>query len=188
MNMTQIITLQHCCRLLSKMAQVKPHRSKSPFLSATLFVLLMLMLVSCASQSAGPADSKGRRIDLELKTQMSDHRYTYFEIKRGMLNYGGGRDGAQMEAAPVLQLSTEQLDAIWAIIDRYDLMNAKGSFMGKGETATYDLTLNDGRMLSQTIHAIDDKVPGLKELHQLLFDYQANVRYRIPELETHNKS
>ncbi|MCC7191896.1 MAG: hypothetical protein IT444_03845 [Phycisphaeraceae bacterium] len=188
MSTTPIITLQPYRQLLSRTAITGHHKLKTVFLPATLFVLLLQMLVGCASQSAGPADSKGRRLDLEFKTQMTDHRYTYFEIKRGTLKYGGGRDGAQMEAAPVLQLSTEQLDAIWAIIDRYDLMNAKGSFLGKGETATYDLTLNDGRMLSHAIHATDDKVPGLKELHQLLFDYQATVRYRIPELETHNKS
>ena len=188
MNTTPIITLQPYRLLLSRTTKAAHYKLKTVFLPATLFVLPMLMLVGCASQGAGAADSKGRRLDLKLKTQMTDHRFTYFEIKRGTLKYGGGRDGAQMEAAPVLQLSTEQLDAIWSIIDRYELMNAKGSFLGKGETATYDLTLNDGRMLSHTIHATDDKVPGLKELHQLLFDYQAKVRYRIPELETHNKS
>jgi hypothetical protein len=156
---------------------------------AKLFALCafcVALLGACSSHGGPGADAKGRNLHLKLKTAMADHRYTYFEINRGELSYGGGRAAAQMQGIPVLRLTPQQTAAIWAIIDRHDLMHAHGSLMGKGRDATYDLSLDDGQT-SHSIHATDDKVLGIKELQQLLFDYQAEVRYKIPALESRDK-
>ena len=64
------------------------------------------------------------------------------------------------------------------VITTYRLLEAGHSgLFAKAAKVTYDLSL-DTSAGKHTVRNIDDQVPGLKELHDLLFSYQAAERYK----------
>ena len=157
------------------------------FLSACL---LLMAIHGCASTPATETtqDAPGAYQPSARPTQLKvsiysiakDSRYTYLEINRkGELLYNGGRQATQRTGTPVTQLDSDQLDAVWDIICRYKLTEAPSTTFAKAEKVSYEVSINTGGV-TRSFRAIDDRVPGVKQLNDLLFDYQAVVRYKIP--------
>jgi hypothetical protein len=142
------------------------------------FVLLLLLFISaCTPQTVAPGSVP--EFSLSLRCSAKGGRLTYFELAPdGALGYGGGRFAQQRVTEPALTLSSEQRRAVWTIIQKHDLLHAEGSglFAGGAANTNYELTLQAaGR--SNSLHAIDDALPGVKELHDALFKMQADARY-----------
>ncbi len=145
---------------------------------ALLMMLFMTMVASgCASQTVAPGEVPD--ITLTLRCTAKGGRLTYFELKPdGSLGYGGGRLALHRVTEPALTLSSEQRRAVWEIIREHDLLNAEGTglFAGGAANTFYELNLRAAGT-SNSLHAIDDAVPGVKELHDALFKMQADARY-----------
>lgn len=145
---------------------------------ALLMMFVMLAVMSaCSSQTVAPGNVP--EFSLTLRCTTKGGRLTYFELKPdGSLGYGGGRFAQQRITEPALTLSSEQRRAVWQIIQKHDLLHAEGSglFAGGAANTKYELTLRAaGR--SNSLHAIDEQVPGIRELHDALFKMQADARY-----------
>jgi hypothetical protein len=154
----------------------------SPAFTRTAIALLMMFVMlavmsACSSHTVGPGEVPD--IALTLRCTTKGGRLTYFELKPdGSLGYGGGRFAQQRVTEPALTLSSEQCREVWQIIQKHDLLHAEGSglFAGGAANTNYELTLQAaGR--SNSLHAIDDALPGVKELHDALFKMQADARY-----------
>ena len=138
---------------------------------------MLVFISACTPQTVAPGSVP--EFTLTLRCTTKGGRLTYFELKPdGSLGYGGGRFAQQRITEPALTLSSEQRREVWQIIEKHDLLSAEGSglFAGGAASTSYELTLRaSGR--SNSIHAIDDAVPGVKELHDALFKMQADARY-----------
>lgn len=140
-------------------------------------------MTACASVPTEPGSPAPAKLKLTFRAARTDGRVTYFEIlKDGQLAFGGGQEAVHSSAAPVAPLKPEQRQAIWDIITRHRLLEAGGKFLAKAKNVTYDVTIDAGST-RHSLRAVDDEVPGLAELHQTLFDYQAAVRYKLPGLK-----
>lgn len=123
--------------------------------------------------------ARPEHLSVKVHSASRDGRYTYMELTaKGELRYSGGRDAAQWNAKPVTTLTDAQIDAVWAIISRHNLTKAPDKMFGKAERITYQVSISTGG-LSKNFRCMDDKVTGVKELHDLLFEYQADVRYKV---------
>jgi len=163
----------------------------SPLRSATCLALatLAIFAMGCATTNTSGAKPIPEKLSLDLRAATTDGRFTYFELASdGELKFGGGRAAALRKAARAAMLTPEQRDAIWQIITRHDLLHAKNSKMfAKAEKVTYDLNISTGGP-NRSLRTIDDDVPGLKELHDHLFNLQANARYDINAIQGPPKS
>jgi hypothetical protein len=141
-----------------------------------MMALAVALMGGCQSAAKLPPH---RGLSLKLYCRGDANRQTYLELdKGGKLAFGGGRDAAQRVANPVMTLSDAQSQAVYDVIQRHDLLHAKGALFDKAQHTTYELDLRvDGKQRS--LRAVDDQVPGLRELNDLLFDMQARERYRI---------
>ena len=146
-------------------------------------------LVGCAA--GGPADPSvnPHRLQLELKSAYEDGRVTMFEIKRdGTLKFGGGRNALADTAYPAGTLDREQFEAIWALVQQHDLLRGSGRFLASPDRVQHRLRItSDAGSASYT--AVDDDQPGLEALHQLLMQYQSEMRYgnvfeKLPDEQT----
>ncbi|MCE9589259.1 MAG: hypothetical protein K8S99_01905 [Planctomycetes bacterium] len=153
---------------------------------AVVSLLFLSVGIGCASTptmqdeptTAGPA-ARPARLSVELYTAWKDHRYTYIKLTdKGVLGYTGGRDATQRVFKPITTLSDAQLDAVWAVIRKYNLTEAKDTMFGTAERVTYQASISTGG-LGHNFRTTDDKVPGVKELHDLLFGYQADVQFKV---------
>lgn len=147
--------------------------------TASLLASVVASLAGCQSASS----NGDRHLALTLSRTTADSRHTLIELKPdGRLFFAGGQDAIAGELHPAGTLTAEQRRAVWAVIEKHNLTEASGSLFPKGD-AVYRLKLNTGGLGSHNIHSADDDVPGLAELHDLLFKMQADVRYRIPGIE-----
>lgn len=161
------------------------------FLSACL---LLMAIHGCASTPTTDANKDANRdtpavhqptprpaqLRVSIYSIAKDSRYTYLEINRkGELLYNGGRQATQRTGKPVTTLDDAQLDAVWDVICRYNLTEAPNTTFAKAERVSYEVTINTGGV-THSFRTIDDRVPGVKQLNDLLFDYQADVRYKVP--------
>lgn len=155
-----------------------------------LFACLLLAIHGCASTPATDTtqDASGvhqptprpAQLRVSIYSIAKDSRYTYVEINRkGELLYNGGRQATQRTGTLVTRLDDAQLDAVWDIISRYKLTEAPNTTFAKAEKVSYEVSINTGGV-TRSFRAIDDRVPGVKQLNDLLFDYQADVRYKVP--------
>jgi hypothetical protein len=149
-----------------------------------LLAIAALLLIGCGSSSKS-GGSGGRATDvpefaLKLRSQGVDNRYTYFEIERdGDFLYGGGRAGAQRTGEPIGKLTPEQRREVWRIIQANRLQDAPNEKADDDSRVRYELHINTG-VLGSKLHTTDDKVPGVKELHDYLFELQAAERFKLP--------
>ncbi|MCX5659319.1 MAG: hypothetical protein NTW19_06295 [Planctomycetota bacterium] len=161
------------------------HRVAFFGLVAAAFAVALAALATpgCASIPSEPGSPAPPRLSLSFRAARTDGKLTYFEIaKDGQLSFAGGRDAMHGSAQPVVILAPEQRQAVWDIITRNRLLDAKGTFLAKATTVTYDLTIDPGSG-RHTLRSIDEETPGLAELQKTLFEYQAKVRYKIPGLK-----
>ena len=158
----------------------------STFVTLAMLAAFAIGCATTTNNAAKSSEAKPRpqKLSLDLRAGTTDGRYTYFEVTDdGELKFGGGRAGAMRKAARVAVLTPEQRDAIWQIIAKHDLIHAKNSKMfARAEKVTYDLDISTGGP-NHSLRAIDDEVPAVKELHDHLFDLQANVRYTLPAIQ-----
>lgn len=149
--------------------------------------LLLFALCGCGAtpRQHTVQGAKGVPGDLAIKLTMANvkqQRFALFKLDDdGSLAFAGGQR-ARFNAEPpqpVAILTAEQLEQTWALIQQYRLMDAKGDWLPKVQQVQWDVTLRaNGKR--RRIHVGDDKVPGIKPLFDLLFRYQAAVRYKIP--------
>ncbi len=120
---------------------------------------------------------------MTLWARTTTQKFTYFELNHhGELRYGGGRNAMWRESQPVMTLTREQLTQVWDVVERHKLVEAPSTLLPDAKTVQYELTLNTGGILGRTINCADDTVPGVKELHDLLFKMQGDVRYDHPAI------
>jgi len=156
-------------------------------ITTTPFALLLLAAITCApaacqptSKPLGPSD----RLSLRLRSVSDDHRYTYFELdSQGRLSYAGGEQAARREAGPVMTLTADQLQHVRQIVRRHNLLSVPSPDVKKHDHIKYELYLKSEGWRGRTLHATDDTLPGVRELHDYLFSLQAEKRYHIPRLQ-----
>lgn len=153
---------------------------------STLLLLSLMTLPACSTPAIAPGDVP--EFSLTLRCTAKGGRLTYFELKPdGSLGYGGGRLALHRTTEPALTLTAEQRRAVWNIIQEHDLLSAKGEglFAGGVSDTIYELNLRSGNQ-SNSLHAVNESVPGVKALHEALFKMQADERYGkgIPGLPT----
>lgn len=142
-----------------------------------LLACAALWLAGCTST---PTTADGTpAFSLKLRRATADGRYTMFEIKRsGEFFFGGGRDATLFNSKPIGTLTDLQRKRVWELINAYKLRDARSaSVLDSPKNITYDFAASEqGDMLTWTVRVYDDQVAGLKELHDLLLDYQMQVR------------
>lgn len=165
---------------------MSPYLPASKFLEIIKLVMVTLMLTALVGCGATPATldspTPPEHLSLQLHMAAKDHKYTYFELDRnGELRFGGGRLGMIRGARPVTTLSAEQVQAIWDVIRRNKLLQAEGEFIPDVEHVKWEMLIRTNQhSLGRTVRTSDNNVPGIKELHDLLFKFQADVRYSDP--------
>ncbi len=149
-----------------------------------LLVACLVMLPACAKPHGLAGSPPPRQLSLMLRMFTNDNRLTCFEItKKGELFYAGGHDALFGKTSIVCPLKPEQMQQIWKIITDNHLLEApSASMFDKGEKLTYQLMIDTGSG-RRTLRALDDQVPGLKDLQDLLMSYQTAVRYNSHEME-----
>lgn len=150
------------------------------FAILSAFAVIGLSLLGCGASRAIDAATPPEHLTLQLRMAGKDNKYTYFELDRdGQLSFGGGRMAMMRGSKPVTTLSAEQLQAVWDVIRKHKLLEAGSELFPDIEEVRWDLLIRtDSILLGRTIRSSDDTVPGIKELHDLLFEFQAEVRYR----------
>ena len=140
-------------------------------------VIVAVMLYGCGTSKELTADAVPEPFELSLRMWTTDGRAAYYEVKRdGMLRFSGGKAAWGRTAADVGQLSDAQRLKLWRLIHRYRLLDADGSWLAKGERVTYAVNLIAGGAV-KSYQAGDEAVPGTKELNDLLFGFQSQMRY-----------
>lgn len=134
-------------------------------------------------QSTGGGDDAAERFSLTISKKTTDGRYSLIELKPdGRLFFAGGKDVIANTLHPAGTLTAEQRRRVWDVIEKHNLTEASGSLFPRGD-AVYHLELKTGGLGSHIVNSADDHVPGMAELHDLLFEMQADARYRIPGIE-----
>lgn len=147
-------------------------------------------LVGCTSTAVVESSTPPEYFTLELHMATSTRKFTFFKIdKDGGLAFGGGKRALVRGSLPVTTLTSEQRQAVWEIIRQNDLLNANGGSnsapqqeQGKDdEQVKWELLIRTNQFsLGRTLRSENDEVPGIKELHALLFKIQAAHRYSDP--------
>ena len=145
--------------------------------------LCMMVLVGCKTTPSATPPAGMDAIDLSLQSITTDKRYTYFELTPdGMLSFAGGYDAINKNARPIFTLTKDDLQKVHSIIEQANLIAVKvsGNHSRKNsQKVHYELTLNiNGKHNNITVN--DDEIPGINQLHDLLFDLQARERYNLP--------
>ncbi len=159
-------------------------------IAATVILTLLACCfgTGCGATSGNGAGSAGDaaspRRSLTLWSRTTTQKYTYFQLKAdGQLLYAGGRDAMWRDAKPVVKLTRPQQEQVWSVVEKHKLVDAPNTLFPSAKTVQYELSLNTGGFLGTTINCVDDMVPGMKELHDLLFKLQGDVRYDHPALQ-----
>lgn len=146
------------------------------------FLLLgVLILPGCnAAPPVGREAITPQRLSLTLFSRTSDRRMTYFELAaNGELRFGGGQQAVGRGTTLTRTLDASQMDEVWQVIERHDLLNGRSAgLFEKPEKVEYEVKISSRRG-SASYRSLDDTMPGLAELHKLLFDLHAEVAYRI---------
>lgn len=145
-----------------------------------LVALVLMMMVGCASTGGGPRGVAPKDFTLEMSMRGTGNRFTWFELgKDNVLGFAGGQSAKFRDALFEMTLTADQVDAAWELIRDEGLLTAR-STKGEMTDAEYRLKIRGGG--GNSIRTIDDSVPGVVKLHDLLFSYQAEERYDIPGL------
>lgn len=154
-----------------------------------LLIALLLAWAGVAGCSSSPSNKAavaagGAKRSLTLWARTTTQKFTYFELDAaGQLRYAGGRDAMWRKAQPVVTLNREQLEQVWGIVEKHKLADGENTPFADAKQVKYELSLNTGGLFDRTINCVDDAVPGVKELHDLLFKLQGDVRYDHPAIQ-----
>lgn len=131
-------------------------------------------LPGCAS---GP-ETCDPSFKLTLRRTTTDRRFTYFELaKNGELAFGGGRNAVRRVAEPVIILSAQQLQQVRQVLIQHRIFDTPKPSSAKPNNVSYELDVSAaGRR--RRIRCVDEQIPAIGTLHQLLFQIQADLRYR----------
>lgn len=152
---------------------------------ATLLTAILIVIVittGCGGANTAALsldrDSPPQRLRLELYVHLADGRNAYFRLDDARtLHYGGGADARGGGSQPAGTLSDEQLATLWRTIVDGELLTARGSFFGEPQRVRFRGSLSTSHG-NNHLNGVDDQVPGLTTLSQLLTAYQAELRYR----------
>jgi|GEM_PF-3556980 len=147
-------------------------------------LLLSLMIAGCSAPRSSALSINDVPTDLSVKVyrHLEGSRHTYLVMSpKGQLSFGGGRQAVLKTAAPVGPLTPEQRQEIWNIIVEHKLLDVKNqSAFSTGKHTTYDVEIKtDKGFGKKEFRVMDNNVPtGVKLLHDKLFEFQAQQRYR----------
>ncbi len=146
-------------------------------------VFYCLVIVSIIGCSGSPTKTESHApgspppLTIKIQARFTDFRYTYLELAPdGELRFGGGKDAALKKSQPVGTITEEQRAALWDLINENHLFDAKGSFFKDAERVRWDVSLASG-WRKKSFECVDDDVPGVEALHDMLFDLQATMQY-----------
>lgn len=182
----------HCDNSPSTLGRMT-HRMRPFFMAAGL--LLTLMLVGCSTGRSSAPDAASVPPDLSVKVyrHLEGSRHTYLVVNaKSELSFGGGRQAVLRTAAPVGPLTQAQMQEIWSIIVEHKLLDVKNqSSFSSGKHTTFDVQIKTDKGFSKKeFRVMDEQVPkGVRLLHDKLFEYQAQQRYRqvAPASTPHEK-
>jgi hypothetical protein len=145
--------------------------------------VMLLLFAGCSSTPTRSFDAPGVPGDLAVTIDMAtkDQQFTSMQLTpSGELWFAGGtaaRYGGTHQLATTL--NAEQLRAVWQVIQQHNLLNAAGEWFPDEQRVAWTVKLTgDGR--NNRFKTVDDRVPGVSQLQELLFNYQATVRYDLP--------
>ncbi|MHC4994775.1 MAG: hypothetical protein ACYTGQ_06925 [Planctomycetota bacterium] len=115
--------------------------------------------------------------ELTLQSTTVDGRHVYYEVDGdGAFRFGGGRDGVMRIANDVGVLSEQQMAAVWSLVQDGGLLSGANRGFVEPERVKYSMTVRAGKA-RHSFRNIDAGVPGVAPLDELLFGYQAQMRY-----------
>lgn len=132
-------------------------------------VLLVFALGACRSapQTDGDAGA-GSLMEMTLFMRSEDGRAAYYMLDRdGVLQFAGGQSAYGKATSPLGALTADQRAGLDAIIRDYQLLDARGQFLGGEGTVEYRLSLRTptGR---NHLRTSDRQTPGVAELYETL--------------------
>lgn len=147
------------------------------------FIGMMVVLIGCKTTSPVTPFAGMTTLELSLQTITTDKRYTYFELEPdGMLSFSGGFAAINKDARPIFTLPKDDLQKVHTIIEKYNLIAMKNSDKHNRKNSKkvhYELSLNINGIRNNIV-VNDNAIAGIDELHELLFDLQAEKRYNLP--------
>ncbi len=149
------------------------------FLIASVLLLSIPLLgtAGCQASKAGSAVMLPTPFAIEMTVKHADRRYKYYRLDRdGDLHFGGGVNARAGAAEHAGELDRDQRMALWDLVRRNDLLLTENAWFEDAEEVTYDVSIRAGGKRHH-FRAVDDRAPGLKELDDRLFEYQADLRY-----------
>jgi hypothetical protein len=162
--------------------------TQRPLQLLALAVLTLALLAGCSSAPAKSVDGQTPPFTLKLRCHTQDHRFTYFEInKKGEMQFGGGREATNFQAHPDFTLSPRQRAEVWRIITEQRVTESENILFADCKTAEYDVDIWPGAGMGRSFRTIDDRSPGVKALHDLLFKYHLDKHMNLPGLPTSEK-
>ncbi len=139
--------------------------------------LVAAWLAGCGARQPLAADRLPEPFELSLYTKTTDGRSMYYELKRdGAMHYGGGRDANIRLAFPIGQTDLSQRLLVWRHLHEYELLHADGVFLPDPNDVQYELDLRAGSR-RHAFKCVDDRVPGMAGLNDVLFTIQQDLRY-----------
>jgi len=160
---------------------INPH-SMNWITVISLSAAALIAATGCSSSPATYTDTVPQSLTLRLRKATLTNKYTYFELQRdGQLRYGGGRMAMLRKSQPIITLTSPQKQAVWDIIRKHHLLDVKGEFAPERERINWEVMIKAGHFsLGRTIRCTNDDVPGIAELHDLLFKIQSDKRFLDP--------
>jgi len=125
----------------------------------------------------GGAETLPQPLYIALRQIEPGGRSAYYILdEKGQLHFGGGRLALAGATNPAGQLNDEQRMQAWRLVLDYQLLDADGSFFASGERIRYEAELRAGSQRNR-FTTVDDRVAGLADLSDLLFQFQSELRY-----------
>ena len=159
------------------------HTSPVQLACLMLASCFILQSIGCASSSYADLDPKvvPPGFELTLGTYSTDGKRTYFELAAdGELSFAGGKAAVIRNAQPVLTLSLSEHLEVWALVVNNNLLSTKNQMFKSPKKVAYDISIDAGKSFrSRSFHVTDDNIPPAAiQLHDRMFGWQADVRYK----------
>lgn len=153
-----------------------------------LFALIALftLLTGCGTPKTSDfsADNVPEDFAVSVYRHLEGGKHTYLTLNPdGQLAFAGGRPAIMRQTTPVMTLTPQQRQEVWALILNNDLLGLKGQGFRAMENAAYEVEIKTGKGFNKKdFRLVDEHITqGVKDLHDKLFDLQADERYRPME-------
>lgn len=158
------------------------------WLFAALLVATAVCMSGCSGKSKPAVDGKTPPFKLKLRGHTHDHRFTYFEVNEaGQMRYGGGRDASFFESKPDINLTADQRAQVWRIIVDQQVAETKDAMFADFKSIEYHCDIWTSGALGRAFRTVDDRAPGVKALHDLLFKFHLDAGTNLPGLPSSGK-